>query len=124
MKSVHTGAIGLLLLLALLFTAGVSAGDSGSRVYIKEVGVLLILPKDYSLRRSDEPNRRGSFACYRFRAREHPNFPSLQEIQFFSKKSIRRFENYWALRVSAYLTFLEFIRPVRIWSCEGHIFGG
>ena len=28
------------------------------------------------------------------------------------------------LRVSAYLTFLEFIRPVRIWSCEGHIFGG
>jgi hypothetical protein len=96
MKSVHTCAIGLSLLLALLFTAGTSAGDSGSKVYIKEVGVFLVLPKDYSLERNDEPNRRGSFACYRFSTRDYSNFPALGEIQFFSRKSIRRFENYCA----------------------------
>jgi len=92
-RSVHTYAIGFSLLLALLLSTGTSAGDAGSKVYIKEVGVFLILPKDYSLERHYQSNRRGSFACYRFITWYNPNVPWLQEIQFFSRESIRRFED-------------------------------
>jgi hypothetical protein len=96
MRPVHTCSLVFSLLLALLFTAGTRADDSGSKEYIKEVGVFLVLPKDHSLRRSDEPDRRGSFACYRFSTRDHTNLPTLGEIQFFSRKSIGRFEDYCA----------------------------
>jgi len=97
MRSVHTCAIGLSLLLALLFTAGTSADDSGSKVYIKEVGVFLVLPEDYSLERDEEFDRGGAFACYSFYAPDM-NFPALILIQFFSKKSIRRVEKKCAKR--------------------------
>jgi hypothetical protein len=92
-KSIHGCAISLSLLLALLFTGGIGADDSLIKVYVKEVGVFLVLPKDYSLQRSDEPNRRGSFASYNFSGMDDPNSPTLQEIRFFSKKSIKRFED-------------------------------
>jgi hypothetical protein len=94
MNSVHTCVIGFSLLLALFSAAVTAADDSGSRVYIEKVGVFLVLPKGYSLEQnSRERNRRGSFACYDFITEYNPNIPALQEIQFFSKKSIKRFED-------------------------------
>jgi hypothetical protein len=71
-----------------------SADDSGSRVYIKEVGVFLVLPKDSSPLRRQKPDG-GSFASYTFSNWDRPGAPaSSVDIMFFSRESIRRFENY------------------------------
>ena len=94
MNLVHKRAIGFSLMLAVMLAGWTSANDFGSSVTIKEAGVSLVLPKDYSIRKSDELNRRGSFVSFNFRTtKRDPASPTLQEIQFFSRKSIKRFED-------------------------------
>ena len=68
-----------------------------SKKYIPSVGISLYFPKDYTLEKSNEPNRRGSFISYNFSFNFdlnciRCNYPFLQEIQFFSIKSIKEYE--------------------------------
>lgn len=94
MKLLHKRAIGFSLFLAVMFPGGTSANGFVPTVTLKEAGVSLVLPKDYSIRKSDELNRRGSFVSFNFRTTKSDSAsPTLQEIQFFSRKSIKRFED-------------------------------
>lgn len=89
MRSVLACTIGF----SLLFAEIIGASDAGSKVFIKEVGIFLVLPKEYSLERNKEANRRGSFVSYDFKTKYNPNVPTLLEVQFFSRKSIQLFED-------------------------------
>lgn len=55
---------------------------------IPETGIKIVFPEEYTIAKSNEENRRGSFVSYDF---SYKTLPSLQEIQFFSKESIQKF---------------------------------
>jgi hypothetical protein len=56
-----------------------------------EVPIKVCLPHGYSISRSAEPNRRGSFASYDLLPAEGSETPYLVELQFFTKVSIEEF---------------------------------
>lgn len=56
---------------------------------IPEVGVHISLPDEYTLTKSSEKNRRGSFVSYEINSSEQ--FPSFNEVQVFSEESIKQF---------------------------------
>ncbi len=60
-------------------------------ILLEEVPVTLILPAGYTLTKSNEANRRGSFVSYDFTPPDNFQTPYLQEIQFFTEGSIRDF---------------------------------
>ncbi|PJC56182.1 hypothetical protein CO026_01740 [Candidatus Kaiserbacteria bacterium CG_4_9_14_0_2_um_filter_41_32] len=55
---------------------------------ISEVGIKVSFPNNYSLIKSTEQNRRGSFVSYDFQQSGGYKTPNLDELQFFSEESI------------------------------------
>lgn len=92
----------ILILFSFIFLAGCSLEEvdisdapkteiteNGQQNFlISELGIEIVLPKTYSIE-ENEPDRRGSYASYSFRAKLSP--PTFQEIQLFSEDSIRIF---------------------------------
>ena len=56
-----------------------------------EVPLTIFLPYGYTITKSQEPYRRGSFVSYDIIPPGNYETPYLQEIQFFTEKSIRDF---------------------------------
>jgi hypothetical protein len=56
---------------------------------VPEVGIKIAFPDDYTIAKSNEINRRGSFVSYNFFKKDA--LPLFYEIQFFSKESIEKF---------------------------------
>ncbi len=56
---------------------------------ISEVGIKIAFPKEYTITKNNEKNRRGSFVSYDFSYKSP--LPVFQEIQFFNEESIKEF---------------------------------
>lgn len=68
-----------------------SAAELLSREYIPGTAISLSFPQKYSLRKSSEYNRNGSFISYDIYSDEG-GYPSLSEILFCSINSLKEFE--------------------------------
>ena len=64
-------------------------GKTGDRFLIPEVGIEIVFPREYTISKSTETNRRGSFVSYDFGYKSP--LPAFQEIQFFSEASVKQF---------------------------------
>jgi hypothetical protein len=62
---------------------------TGDGFLIPEVGIEIAFPSEYTITKSNETNRRGSFVSYDFIYKSP--LPTFQEIQFFSEESIKQF---------------------------------
>jgi hypothetical protein len=61
---------------------------TNSKFSIPEIGIKIVFPNKYTITKNREENRRGSFVSYDFNYQKSPSF---QEIQFFTKESIKQF---------------------------------
>lgn len=59
---------------------------------IPELGVKVSFPEDFTVTKSDEKGRRGSYASYDFFNRGNSREPLLSELQLFSRDSISQFQ--------------------------------
>lgn len=69
-------------------TADCDTGDSRT-VTLSNPAFTFTVPCSYDVEQRTEKNRRGSFASYDFVPRSDYTLPGLSEIQFFTEKSIR-----------------------------------